>query len=139
MSRALVASAVMMTIAISCFVDRRSEELTCETDSDCADVGADRECTDGYCVKANCPSICDGGCGTGKTCTVNCSNPNECRNGVTCPAGYTCVFNCTQDCTPVTCALGCTVNCSSNADCGPINCGAGATCSCVMTSNGTCR
>lgn len=137
MIRILLVALAMMTAAMSCFVDRRSDEFECDTSADCADLPGDRECSDGYCITTTCPAICDS-CATGKKCNISCSGPNECRNGVTCPAGYTCAFNCTANCTPVTCALGCTVTCASNADCGPIMCGSGATCTCTMTSNGTC-
>lgn len=137
MIRALVAAVAMMIVAMSCLVDRRSDEFACEEDADCVGLDGARECTDGYCTRASCPSICDGGCGPNKACTIECESPNECRNGVTCPSGYTCIFKCTEDCTPVSCPLGCTVECAdSTADCGPINCGAGATCSC--SGIGTC-
>ncbi|MDQ3340439.1 MAG: hypothetical protein M4D80_35220 [Myxococcota bacterium] len=136
MIRWLVVAVVMMTIAMSCLVDRRSTELECDADSDCNDVEGDRECNAGYCVLISCPGICDGGCKPGKKCTVNCTSPNECRNGVDCPSGFTCTFNCSQDCMP-DCPLGCVVNCSgTTADCGPIDCGNGATCSC--SGAGTC-
>ena len=128
----------MMTIAMSCLVDRRSTDFECDDDSDCEDLDGDRECNDGYCTLMSCPGICDGGCLAGKMCMVNCTNASECRSGVTCPTGFSCIFNCTQDCEPVNCPLGCVVNCSSpTADCGPINCGAGATCSC--SGAGTCN
>jgi hypothetical protein len=128
----------MMVVAMSCFVDRRSGEFECDDDTDCADIeGPDRRCNEGYCILATCPSICDGGCTTGKMCTINCSSPNECRTGIACPAGFNCIFNCGADCTPVSCPLGCAVNCSAvTSDCGPINCGTGATCTC--SGPGTC-
>lgn len=139
MKRALVVAVLTMTVAMSCLIDRRSSEFECEQDSDCDDIdGNPRECSnDGFCTLLDCPSICDGGCGANKTCTILCSNASECRTGVDCPSGFSCVINCTQDCTPVDCRDGCVVNCSGNADCGPIDCGGGETCSCVPTG-GTC-
>ena len=134
-----VVAALAMTLAMSCLIDRKSEMFECEMTADCADIeGSLRECKEGFCVVASCPSICDGGCGPNKTCTILCSNASECRSGVDCPSGYSCTINCTQDCTPVDCNDGCVVNCSANADCGPIDCGAGETCSCMATGNGTC-
>lgn len=135
MIRALVA-AVAMIVAMSCLVDRRSSEFACDTNADCADFADARECSDGYCTRASCPSICDGGCGPNKTCTIKCLSVNECKNGVTCPSGYTCMFECEENCGPVNCPLGCTVSCDAGAICGPFNCGAGATCSC--SGVGTC-
>lgn len=138
MIRWLVAALVMMTIAMSCLIDRRSSEFACDQDSDCDDLEGERECSDGYCTLMSCPGICDGGCAPGKLCTVNCSSGSECRNGVSCPSGFTCVFNCSQDCQDIECPLGCVVNCNgTTADCGPIDCGTGATCSCAGA--GTCN
>lgn len=136
MIRWLVVAIVMMTIAMSCLVDRRSTDFECDDDVDCDDLDGDRECNDGYCVLTSCPGICDGGCMPGKMCTINCTQPNECRTDVNCPTGFTCTFNCSQDCEP-DCPLGCVVNCTSaTAECGPIDCGSGATCSC--SGVGTC-
>lgn len=134
----LAASALVMAIAMGCLVDRRSDEFACSQDSDCDDLPGNRSCEQGFCVIGSCPGICDGGCGSGKTCTILCSTGNECRNGVECPSGYSCIINCTQDCTPVDCGDGCVVSCMANADCGPIDCGAGETCTCVASANGTC-
>ena len=137
MIRVLVAAVAMMIAAMSCFVDRRASDFECDDDMDCVGLEGTRECSNGYCTRVSCPSICDGGCGPGKTCTIECESQNECRNGVTCPAGYTCTFECDENCTPVSCPLGCTVACTdAGATCGPINCGAGATCSC--SGAGTC-
>lgn len=126
----------MMIIAMSCFIDRRSGDFECDNDDDCAGFeDPDRVCSGGVCIPLSCPAICDGGC-SGSMCTINCSTPNECRNGVSCPSGFTCKFNCDEDCTPVNCPLGCTVVCDgATTDCGPINCGTGATCSCSGVGN----
>lgn len=132
MNRLLGGGLVMMVVAIGCFVDRRASEFTCRTDADCDDFDDDRTCTEGHCTLLVCPAICDGGCGPGKTCEIVCSNGNECRNGVACPAGFTCTFTCEQDCGPIACPLGCDVACAgAAAECGPITCGAGATCTCA--------
>ena len=127
------AVAALVVLAISCLVDRRSTDFECDTTADCADVGSDRECVDGYCVTASCPQICDD-CDPGKICKISCNQPNECRQGVMCPSGYNCQFTCTQDCTPVNCtsAMSCTVTCSG-ASCGPLNCGAASPCMCSGT------
>jgi len=136
LSRGLFAVVAMMIVAMSCFIDRRSGDFECDNDDDCNEFQSpSRTCNDGYCVPLSCPSICDGGC-TGNLCRIDCSSPNECRNGITCPSGFTCEFECDANCTPVNCPLGCTVDCSATAECGPINCGSGATCSC--SGAGTC-
>ena len=124
----------LVVAGLSCLVDRRSIDFECEVDADCDDVEGDRECADGYCVTVSCPSICDD-CDPGKVCVINCNNPNECRNGVTCPAGYNCEFDCNEDCTPVNCAnaMSCTVDCDLGASCGPVNCGAASPCMCSGT------
>ena len=121
-----VVAGLAMTLAMSCLIDRRSEDFQCDVDADCADIeGSVRECNDGFCTLRSCPSVCDGGCGAGKSCTILCSNAAECRNGIDCPSGFTCTINCSQDCTPVECDDGCVVNCSGASDCGPIDCGLG--------------
>ncbi|HLL22163.1 MAG TPA: hypothetical protein VK427_08525 [Kofleriaceae bacterium] len=120
---------------MSCFVDRRSDELACDMDADC---DGDSECDDGVCVPLSCPNVCDS-CADGKRCVISCNGPNECRNGVVCPSGYSCAIACTQDCGPIRCELGCTVSCQVNADCGPISCGADATCTCTAAPGGFCR
>ena len=140
MNRALVAAAAMMVFAMSCFIDRHSTTFECDVNSDCDDIeGGLRECKGGYCVLASCPNTCNAGCSTtAKTCSISCSNTNDCTSGVTCPSGYTCTFTCSQDCFDLECPLGCTVLCSGNTACGPIACGASATCSCSTSGNATC-
>ena len=134
------AAAAMMTFAMSCFIDRHSTEFECDGNSDCAAIeGGLRECKEGYCVLASCPSACNGGCSTtAKSCSISCSNTSDCSGGVRCPTGYTCTFACSQDCLDLECPLGCTVLCSGNTECGPIDCGSGATCSCSASGNATC-
>lgn len=139
MIRWVVVAAATMALAISCLVDRKSTEFQCDDDADCADLpGDDRTCKDGFCVLESCPSACDS-CSTGKICNITCATANECRTGVSCPAGYNCRFQCNQDCTPVTCTLAasCQVSCNTNADCGPLVCGTASPCSCT-SGGGTC-
>ena len=133
MKRALVVVALVVA-ALSCFVDRRSDELACNVDADCADLDGDRECIDNVCVTAQCPAICDD-CDPGRICKITCSQPNECRNGVACPSGYHCELTCNEDCTPVTCvsAESCVVTCNGMADCGPLTCGMASPCTCAGT------
>ena len=138
MTRSLVLAVAMMLLAMSCLIDRRSSELECDVDADCADIpGTARECNDGVCLPVFCPSICDT-CSADRVCTITCNNPTKCDDGIDCPNNFACVFNCTQDCLDLVCDDGCTVTCAANADCGPIDCGAGETCGCTASGNGTC-
>lgn len=133
MKRAVI-SFVLVIAGLSCFVDRRSSDFACDVDTDCAGLDGDRECIDNVCVEVECPSRCDD-CDPGKVCNINCNQPNECRNGLTCPSGWNCEIACNEDCTPVTCvgALSCVVECNGQSSCGPLTCGTASPCSCTGT------
>ena len=137
MKRAVLIIALVV-IGLSCLVDRRSGDFDCESDTDCADFDDERVCTNKVCLPVTCPPVCDD-CDSGKICNIDCTGMNECRQGVSCPAGYNCKFTCDADCTPVTCtsALSCTVTCETGADCGPLICGAASPCTCTA-SGGVC-
>ncbi len=126
-------------VAGSCLVDRRTNELSCNDNTDCPDG---RICDTGFCITGSVPvdlpppvtcadSDCAsmGGSCNGETCTFSCSAAT-CPGIVTCPDGVACQVTCSGAgacSTGVACAgsLACTINCDAGACQAPLDCGGG--------------
>ena len=80
--------AIVMIAAGSCFVDRKSDGLTCGAGGTCAGT---RICENGYCVEQDCPGDCTACNEADKTCTVECTDSHHCGD-VFCPSGWTCTI-----------------------------------------------
>ena len=133
----LVLVAACAVAAVACFVDRKSDQLACSTQADCA---SDRVCQDGYCVKsgqADCPDHC-------ATCNTQAS-PHTCivvdtgGNDFTCPSGYQCLVQCTAgSCGDITCEGNsqCVISCTGASSCGDISCQNACACDVTCTDGG---
>ena len=135
MVKTLLAGTALLA-AMSCFVDRRSDTLTCTTTADCA---SGRTCTNGYCLEqSGCPDHC-ASCDTTttpKTCIVAGTSGDD----FTCPSGFHCLVNCgANGCGDITCSSGsqCTIVCTGNSACGTIACSNACACDVTCTS-GAC-
>jgi hypothetical protein len=121
-----------ITVAASCLVSTRSDQLACTSNADC---DSPRVCESSYCVvDANaCPNVCNGGCGSDGSCTITGAGGDS----ITCPDGKTCNISCTGDaCGSIDCtdAAKCTIQCVGDNACNNITCGAA---DCILTCNGT--
>jgi hypothetical protein len=124
----VVPKVVVLALLCGCFIDRKSEELRCDTTGDCTNG---RTCENNYCVgnatplfDALCPPQCSACNATTLSCTINGAGGDD----ITCPVGWNCTINCiTPDaCHDVTCSTGsCTVMCTATEGCHDINCGVG--------------
>ena len=137
-SLAVSVTAMLLALAASCLIDRKSDQFRCDPGDDC---GAGKMCDQGFCVPLACPSECNGGCDTEQmTCDIECNAVGRCGTAA-CPAGYKCNIDCTKmnacgsvDCTT---AASCDITCSDRNSCGPINCGSGA-CNIRCTDTSAC-
>lgn len=134
--KALVA--VLALCAVSCTVNRKSEQFTCVTSLDCKDG---RTCDQGYCVTDGSGSdpACDAQCTscdhttTPPTCVIQGTGGAS----IDCPQNAPCKVLCTSSgaCNQVTCnAPTCNIICSSPGACGSVSCGGGA---CDVTCSAT--
>ncbi len=146
----LVLVGLALVIGGSCTVTHRSNDFTCEKQSDCA---SGRICSDGFCIAldgggtpdapAVCPAQCTSCNTVAKTCTINCALNGGCRQLVTCPTGWGCNIMCSVDgacANGIDCQNGtsCTVTCSGRQSCGLVTCGPGR-CSVGCTGRESCR
>lgn len=129
-----------LVVASSCLVNRRSEDFECTSQAQCDPLG--RVCTEGFCVKPDCPDGCDTCDPVAMSCGIDCSTSNKCGGTVSCPAGYDCTIQCTgvNACNDIRCedgARSCAITCSGNNACDNITCAGGAACT-VTCSDGEC-
>lgn len=127
--------ALVIGVASSCWVDNRSGDYECSTDTECAGFADDRVCDTaiGFCVPEVCPAACDSCNVSMKTCAINCGQGGTVCGSVSCPDGYACTITCsgTNSCGAVNCAdaASCVVNCSggnmNNPACSNVQCGDG--------------
>ncbi|MDQ3370240.1 MAG: hypothetical protein M3680_32890 [Myxococcota bacterium] len=155
-------------VAASCSIKHPSDELACESQARCDEIGEGRECLGGYCVVPGgggkvdagpgpdarrdaaapdatvCPAQCTS-CNTStKECIVDCAmSPSLCSAQIVCPAGWDCNLKCTtqNSCrNGVNCldAKSCVVDCAGNSSCRNVACGPGE---CEVTCSGvnSCR
>ena len=120
--------AIVMIAAGSCFVDRKSDGLTCGAGGTCAGT---RICENGYCVEQDCPGDCTACNEADKTCTVECTDSHHCGD-VFCPSGWTCTITCSADnaCGNITCAsdASCSIDCQAGGACDQIKCSSACKC-----------
>jgi hypothetical protein len=121
---------VIGCLAISCLVNKRSNEFECTMSEQC---GADRSCEAGFCILLECPPGCDT-CDTDeKQCTRTCDDANECGS-FECPPDFDCTIRCTgaNACESIKCEEGdgsCNITCDGPNACGSITCAEGVACS----------
>jgi hypothetical protein len=138
--RALVLGGIALAFGVaSCLVDRKTSDLRCSEDRDCA-AHKTRVCDRdlGYCVPADCPSVCDE-CNLGtKSCEIRCDSAGEC-GALSCPPGWSCDITCSANnaCGTIDCrgARSCDITCSAVNACDDIDCGHGDT-ACTVACNG---
>jgi hypothetical protein len=133
----LVLAGACALVAVACLVDRKSDELVCSSQADCA---SDRVCQDGYCVKSgqsDCPDHC-ATCNTQTsphTCVVVDTDGDDFR----CPSGYQCLLQCTTgSCGDITCEddSQCVISCTGANACGDISCQNACACDVTCTGGG---
>jgi hypothetical protein len=111
----------------SCWVHRKSDEVACNTTSDCKGGGT---CENGYCLGSSngCPGPCTSCDLEDRTCEIDCTASQPCGN-LSCPAGFECTIECSNAgaCGDIDCAAatGCDIDCSGALACHNINCGPG--------------
>lgn len=136
-----LAAVLIASFAISCFIDRPSEELTCGTTADCAGLSDRHQCMSGYCLVPNCPPSCTSCNETAMTCQVDCTTEAACAGPITCPMGWTCTVSCVGGgaCQDVECENGasCDITCSGAGACGAIQCASACACD-VACAAGAC-
>lgn len=124
--RASALATIVTGIVVACAVNRASEDVTCSVTADCASLGANRQCSGGYCIIPNCPDDCTACDETARTCQVNCTGTTGCDGTITCPSGWACTVSCAGAgaCNDVECASGskCAITCSGDNACGDIKC-----------------
>lgn len=119
-------AALVVAGASSCWVDTRSGEFACSTDSDCAGFSDPPRICDPaihFCVPLECPGACDVCDFTdplAPRCAISCGSGASSCGSVTCPAGFLC-----------------NVTCSGMSACGTINCGGAIACNVTCTGGNT--
>lgn len=148
---ALVATAVVIGASTSCSIDRPSEALKCEAQTDCTQFPG-TICSMGYCVRGMlqpdareldafvCPPECNGGCDTSQAIAV-CNITGTGSGNITCPDGMRCVIGCPTPgaCNAITCsnAASCDIDCLVGGACLGITCNT-ATCDVTCTGTNAC-
>jgi hypothetical protein len=129
---ATLATILISSVIVACFVDRPTEELSCSNNSQCAGFGEFRVCGSGYCVVPNCPADCTSCDEAAMTCQVDCTTAQGCSREITCPAGWSCTINCVGDgaCSDIECQAGakCVIACTGDNACGDVRCSSACQC-----------